>query len=58
MLDCFCPALNLFLAIHDSRLHDLGITKDKVINKVHFKDHFITQEQNDRQNVTATHLRT
>ena len=58
--DCLYPALNLFLAIYESCLHDLGITKDKEINKLHFKEkiqnHLSTQEQNDRQNVIATYL--
>ena len=45
--DCFYPALGLF-SCYESRLHDLGITKDKRY-KVHFEEkvlnHFITQEQ-------------
>ena len=58
--DCFYPALGLFLAIYDSHLHDLGITKDKRDQWGSFRressEPFITQEQIDKLNVIATHL--
>ena len=53
-----CLKFSVLHMIYESRLHDLGITKDKEISKVNFKErvlnHFITQEQNDRKNVIAT----
>ena len=51
----FILLLTLYLiSCHESRLHGLGITKDKEINKVYFTErvlnhmYFTTQEQNDR----------
>ena len=44
--------------IYKSHLHNLCITKDKEIKKVHFKErvlnYLITQEQIDRKNIVAT----
>ena len=49
--------LVMYGSCYEGCLHDLGITKDKEINKVHFKErvlnHLITQEQNDTKNVIA-----
>ena len=57
--DCFYPALGLFLAMTVTYM-TLVLLKTEEINKIHFEEkvlnHFITQEQNDRQNVIATHL--